>query len=169
MATKQCTYCKAVLPREMFWNKRNRRDGKNERCAKCAYALRKATMPASTLKKERDRSRQWALDHPDITRMYKRRTKLTTKYGITEEFWHAYHSERQGCCDICHRQCTAGPTHPLLQKCSLEVDHCHRTGDFRGLLCRKCNTAIGLLADDPGLLETAARYLRRHGIKALKA
>jgi hypothetical protein len=39
------------------------------------------------------------------------------------------------------------------------VDHCHKTGSFRGLLCTRCNTAIGLLRDSPDLARAAARYL----------
>jgi hypothetical protein len=48
-------------------------------------------------------------------------------------------------------------------QCKLDdpcVDHCHTTGKVRGLLCRKCNAAIGSLGDCPERLETAAKYLR---------
>ena len=41
----------------------------------------------------------------------------------------------------------------------LVVDHDHSTGKVRGLLCNKCNMAIGLLQDDPMLLEFARMYL----------
>lgn len=41
----------------------------------------------------------------------------------------------------------------------LVVDHDHRTGKVRGLLCNKCNMAIGLLQDDPMLLEFGRMYL----------
>ena len=42
------------------------------------------------------------------------------------------------------------------------VDHCHTTGKIRGLLCRKCNTAIGLLNDNATVLRLAAEYLDEH-------
>lgn len=42
---------------------------------------------------------------------------------------------------------------------ALVVDHDHVTGKVRGLLCNKCNMAIGLLQDDPMLLEFAKMYL----------
>jgi len=43
---------------------------------------------------------------------------------------------------------------------SLNLDHDHRTGRFRGWLCRKCNMALGLLRDSSDLCVAAARYLR---------
>lgn len=45
----------------------------------------------------------------------------------------------------------------------LAVDHDHTTGKVRGLLCTNCNTAIGLMKDNPERLIAAADYLKRHG------
>ncbi|MFH2072374.1 MAG: endonuclease VII domain-containing protein [Actinomycetota bacterium] len=42
----------------------------------------------------------------------------------------------------------------------LVIDHDHMTGRVRGLLCSQCNTAIGLLQDDPTLLSSAGTYLQ---------
>lgn len=43
------------------------------------------------------------------------------------------------------------------------IDHDHRTGVFRGILCRPCNRALGLLKDSPEILERALPYLRGGG------
>ena len=43
----------------------------------------------------------------------------------------------------------------------LHLDHCHNTGKIRGLLCMRCNTAIGRMHDDPELLRKAIAYLER--------
>jgi hypothetical protein len=43
---------------------------------------------------------------------------------------------------------------------SLHVDHDHGTGRIRGLLCFRCNNALGDLEDDPALVRAAARYLK---------
>jgi hypothetical protein len=52
-------------------------------------------------------------------------------------------------CELCER---IGPVH---------CDHDHRTGEFRGWLCRMCNTALGGLGDDVAGLTRAIAYLQR--------
>ena len=61
---------------------------------------------------------------------------------------------QQGLCGICGEENRSGHR--------LAVDHDHTTGRVRGLLCHRCNTAIGLLRDDPALLRAAIEYLARY-------
>lgn len=42
------------------------------------------------------------------------------------------------------------------------IDHCHRTGVIRGVLCSRCNAGLGMFEDDPGRLRAAAEYLERY-------
>ena len=42
------------------------------------------------------------------------------------------------------------------------LDHCHETNQFRGWICRNCNTGIGNLGDNVEGLENAIRYLKRN-------
>ena len=42
------------------------------------------------------------------------------------------------------------------------VDHCHETGDLRGILCKVCNTALGTLGDNAAGLRKALAYLERY-------
>lgn len=47
---------------------------------------------------------------------------------------------------------------------NLKIDHCHDAHKFRGVLCMQCNFAVGLMDDNPELLERAAAYLRKSGL-----
>ena len=55
------------------------------------------------------------------------------------------------CCLICNKN----------DEKALCVDHCHKTGKVRGLLCNKCNKALGLFNDNIELIKVAASYLER--------
>lgn len=73
-------------------------------------------------------------------------------YGLTDIGYHALLERQAGACAICGQV----PT-------TLTVDHDHRTGKIRGLLCNRCNRAIGHLQDSPGVCTRAAEYLRESG------
>lgn len=83
-----------------------------------------------------------------------RRQKLKKRYGITLEHYKTIAHSQRNLCAICHRP------PPLGER--LEVDHDHDTGSIRGLLCGKCNRAIGLLEEHPAILTLAIDYLNRH-------
>ncbi len=42
---------------------------------------------------------------------------------------------------------------------SVHIDHCHKTGKVRGLLCKLCNCGLGYFRDDPKLMLAAITYL----------
>ena len=80
------------------------------------------------------------------------------RYGVTEE-WIAKTLESQtGGCAVCHKTYSGG-------KGTWHVDHNHTTDEPRGLLCHKCNTAIGLLGDSVELLQSAIDYLNKYKSK----
>ncbi|UKH49716.1 endonuclease VII [Rahnella phage Sarma103] len=79
---------------------------------------------------------------------------LRQNYGINLETYNRMLSEQEGSCKIC------GLTERI-QNRSLAVDHCHKTGVVRGLLCSACNIALGKFEDDINRLERAIKYLRR--------
>lgn len=72
-------------------------------------------------------------------------------YGLTKTKTKALCKEQGGVCAICK-----------LEPCSkLVVDHDHRTGCLRGLLCNRCNLGLGLFHDSPDRLRSAAIYLSK--------
>lgn len=70
-------------------------------------------------------------------------------YGLDELGYQALLDSQNSRCAICGER--ASP---------LAVDHDHRTGQIRGLLCDRCNRAVGHLQDSPGICLKAAEYLR---------
>jgi hypothetical protein len=100
----------------------------------------------------------WRAGNMDSVRKYRHyynsgprwESKLSKTYGLTVQGFNDLHAKQSGVCAICKL-----PPRGRV----LNVDHCHRAGHVRGLLCGKCNTAIGLLSDKPGTIRRAARYL----------
>ncbi len=99
--------------------------------------------------KHRSSAKRYQEKYPD--RM--KNTVLKRVFGITLEKYNEMYSAQKGCCKICK-------LHSTEFKKNLAVDHCHKTNSIRGLLCHHCNTAIGLLKEDPLIFEEAIRYLK---------
>lgn len=75
------------------------------------------------------------------------------KYNITQEDYNNLKIEQNYKCKVCLGL-------PDGQG-DLQIDHCHVTGEVRGLLCFSCNAALGLLKDDVRILENAIQYLNK--------
>lgn len=90
---------------------------------------------------------------------------LGRTFGISLEQYQKMFVTQGGVCACCNK-----PEHEKRSGKTrwLAVDHCHTTGEIRGLLCGSCNRGIGKFGDDPNLLEQAAGYLRGHAEKMKK-
>lgn len=91
---------------------------------------------------------------------------LNNKYGITLSDYNSLLTKQNGTCAICKlpetRVVRNAPTIRGSNKPSnLPVDHDHKTGRIRGLLCTKCNLALGYFQDDVALLRSAVEYLTK--------
>ena len=86
------------------------------------------------------------------------RERHMKRIGITTDDFNALHAAQGGTCAICRNPETAGDRRTGIIR-RLTVDHDHTTGFVRGLLCRKCNTAIGIFQDNITLIEAAIDYL----------
>lgn len=81
---------------------------------------------------------------------------LRKKYGITLEWYREQLSKQSNVCAICKQPEKAVIRGKVI---SMPVDHCHKTGKPRGLLCTKCNRGLGLFSDNVDVLKAAIQYL----------
>ena len=101
------------------------------------------------------RMAEWRAKNLDRHNAARRRSVLRSKSGLTPEGYDALATAQNGACAICG--CRSDTR-------ALHVDHDHRTGKIRGLLCNNCNRCLGLLKDDVAVLRSAITYLERGAV-----
>lgn len=184
-ATKQCSRCGEEKSSHDFYRQASSTDGLKSRCKKChnqkrdalRAKLRKPRLYLSDIEKECSQCHERKPLGSFFTRakstklrpecktcshagckVTNRQAGLKRMYGITVADYDRMLTEQRGVCAICQ-----SPPNPTSRFKHLSVDHCHRTGNVRGLLCHNCNKAIGLLRDDPSRVTAVAQYLTKHG------
>lgn len=106
----------------------------------------------------REYDRTYAADHSSAPRQaaYRRRNggNGPANHGVSADAYAALWAGQGGTCAVCG---TARPCEWV--RGNLELDHCHETGEVRGLLCGDCNSAAGRVGDDASRLRRLADYL----------
>lgn len=97
-------------------------------------------------------ARRYYLKHQTSLREYKRDRRLKTIYNITLDDYDKIYAKQGGVCAICRLP-------EVFNR--LQVDHNHKTGKVRGLLCLHCNNVLGKAKDSIETLEKAIEYLKR--------
>jgi Recombination endonuclease VII len=149
---KTCTKCHTPKALKDFYAKPTGRLGVAAECKACTvermharYAAKGAEIRAkSRIKNATPEMRQYEL------------ARTLAKAGLTPEQYEQALIDQNGVCKICKQP----PTKANKQTSRLHADHDHETGAFRGLLCTKHNTGLGLFEDSPELLLAAVAYLR---------
>jgi hypothetical protein len=133
-----CSRCRETKPIDEFYKCRARSTGVTPLCRLCSTIANRA----------------WVRSPSGIQRRkaHNLRRRLRA-VGVTVEWYEAQMVKQKGLCAICEQP---EKTH---KDRLLSVDHCHVTGVVRGLLCSKCNAAIGLLGDNNAVAIRAYRYL----------
>lgn len=115
----------------------------DNRCRACETA-RKRKWRTDNLERQRQYDRERAKNHARS----RRSAHLKRAYGISVEVQEEMFDQQEGACAVCRED--------LEVPC---VDHCHRTGEIRGLLCDRCNRALGVVDDNVALLARLIAYL----------
>lgn len=144
---KTCTKCGRQKEFCDFSKDKSTADGLRTRCRECMAVMWKRAYDADP-ERWRKRSRDWNQANPEKHRRVQKNGDLKTRYGISLQQFEEMKAAQLGCCAICEQV--------MNPPC---VDHDHKTGKVRALLCSGCNTALGGLRDSPQLCFNAAEYL----------
>jgi hypothetical protein len=90
---------------------------------------------------------------------------LKYKYGVTHEAFMQRWQQQNGCCEICNSNLPDLMSYEKRRR-AYAIDHNHETGEFRGILCVKCNSLLGMANDSEVILQSAITYLRKNGTYA---
>lgn len=84
-----------------------------------------------------------------------KKSRLKTKWSLSLEEYEALFKKQKNLCAICKEK-------EVIKNRRLAVDHCHKNGRVRELLCRRCNMGIGIFQDNQELFKKAINYLKKH-------
>lgn len=122
--------------------------------------------PIDEFARERRRPTGFGYVCKECHRKKAKKISIKTKFGISLDEFKEIERAQNGNCAICGKKESKKRNGRPVR---LSVDHDHATGIIRGLLCTRCNTAIGLFEENPRFLRQAVEYLQRHTAdKALK-
>ena len=136
--SKKCMVCSKMKPIEEYYvrdKKTLRRHSECKECTKIRVNKRRYENPMG-----------W------------REPWLRRTYNIGQADYDQMLVEQKYCCAICG---TSDPKNGRSRSKAkyFDIDHDHKTGKVRGLLCKSCNTAIGQMQESPAILRKAIAYL----------
>lgn len=136
---KTCTKCKQEKHLDEFSPDNRRHLGKASQCKKCN---------ASYCRKRHNTNKELARNY-----------KLMTIFNISLQEYNLLLNKQNKVCAICLKNEITVDNRTNKVK-NLAVDHCHKTGKVRGLLCANCNIGLGKFKEDFKNLNSAIEYLK---------
>jgi hypothetical protein len=138
-----CRKCGIVLTDEN--TKKYRLKKKDYVCNDCGriehkISRRKCYKNPEKRRKFEETTLKWRVSHPDKVKATSRRM-VCKRRGISVKEFDSLYLKQKGCCAICKK-------HSSQLKRTLNIDHDHKTGRIRGLLCNPCNLRLGTLEDE---------------------
>ena len=137
---KYCCRCKSFHPLEYYHKDKSKSDGKCSYCKGC----NKIT---STI---------YYKSHSKTQGLTNKKNRYKKLYKFTIEGYNRLYKKQKGKCAICKQLSLKS------KDGKLHIDHCHKSGKVRSLLCSKCNLGLGHFNDDIKLLKNAVNYLEKH-------
>lgn len=181
---KYCLECFIEKPINAFVKCFSSKDGHRNKCAACGskkqYELQEARMRHRInnniilicvdcnieMKSEECWRAQLKAKNPRCKKCTKKRNdkwsdlkSISTQCKVTRAQYNTLLEKQNNVCAICETQERRRLHGKTVRLC---VDHCHKSGKIRGLLCSSCNQSLGLMKDNPSQLRAAANYLELH-------
>ena len=144
---KKCTKCELSKDAMEFYKKESR-------CKTCVNEIRRAKYNENPAKYI-ERVTKFRTENPEKIRD----TKLKQAYGVGIEYFDAKLKEQGGVCAGCGRDVKSVWKNKVVK---MALDHCHSTGAPRGVLCIKCNRALGLLEENVQTMLNLIDYTNKY-------
>ncbi len=142
---KTCTICGSTNQKQIHYA--------GPTCSNCYRSEQRRLNPNKFLQKDREYKKSLPKETKSERAL---RYQLKYHYGLSTEQFSELILKQDNACAICRTSFEARP--------SIAVDHCHTKGSVRGLLCRGCNTGIGMLREKPENFISAFNYLEDHNV-----
>lgn len=152
---KTCRYCKSTLNLNSFHKKKSGEHGVTARCKPCMAKWQKEYYSEENKKKrlERQSSPKYQL--------YIRQYRLKKYYNISLDDYDLMLKDQNNKCAICLGNPKGSPSNKYFA-----VDHCHKTGKIRQLLCGTCNTILGSVNENIDILKSMISYIEKHNVES---
>lgn len=153
---KTCTKCHIVKPMSCFNKSAASADGFYARCRDCVHIdmkqryVQDPKIKATAKRRNRERYQNDDVYREMVLEHHRTRSRIMLT-GCVPELYRQLLKEQKGVCKLCGKVNKDGR--------ELSVDHCHKTGKIRWLLCFRCNLLFGNVQDDPTRLRKAADML----------
>lgn len=136
MTEKYCKTCDATKPIGDFWKGQSA-------CIPCSKHKQKTCWGSRTPLKRLEQH-------------------LKYKYGISHAEFSKAWEDQSGNCAICETELPDLMVYDNRRR-GYAIDHNHETGEFRGILCLKCNSLLGMASESTDVLQSAIKYLTARG------
>lgn len=149
---KFCNGCKEYRSKGDFNTDKTSKDGKGYRCRPCRKKYRRREEVKARTSAY---NKKYALDNPELMKQKDRKNMLKRFWNMSVKEYETLSNKQNGTCALCDKT----ESNPHKRLC---IDHDHKTGKIRGLLCDNHNRAMGLFKDSIEDLEKAIEYLKKH-------
>jgi len=151
---KKCPHCNKNKNLSEFSKDKSRKSGRSSWCKSCLSKKQRERYKKNPSKYRKIVQKHYIKNKDKILADLRAKGRLRNleQRKVSIDFYNELFVSQNGCCFICG-------THAENAYKGLHIDHDHNSGEIRGLLCHKCNTALGLFQDNVDFLKIAIVYL----------